>query len=56
VIQVSGGRKDSSYGSRELLGEDCGATRPPSAWPLTDAQIDRLRKQLAAWGLGRPAA
>jgi 4-hydroxy-tetrahydrodipicolinate synthase len=37
----------------QLLGEDCGATRPPSAWPPTDAQADRLRKQLAAWRLAR---
>ncbi|WP_336083635.1 dihydrodipicolinate synthase family protein [Thalassospira sp. CH_XMU1448-2] len=26
----------------KLLGDDCGATRPPSAWPLTDAQHDKL--------------
>lgn len=26
----------------KLLGDDCGATRPPSAWPLTDAQYDKL--------------
>lgn len=26
----------------QLLGDDCGATRPPSAWPLTDAQHDKL--------------
>lgn len=35
----------------QLLGEDCGATRPPSAWPLTDVQMSRLRKQLGAWGI-----
>jgi 4-hydroxy-tetrahydrodipicolinate synthase len=35
----------------QLIGEDCGATRPPSAWPLTDAQQQRLRKVLAAWGV-----
>ena len=35
----------------QLLGEDCGATRPPSAWPLTDAQQRRLRKVLAGWKL-----
>jgi 4-hydroxy-tetrahydrodipicolinate synthase len=39
----------------QLLGEDCGATRPPSAWPLSETQFDKLRKQLAAWGLQRPA-
>jgi 4-hydroxy-tetrahydrodipicolinate synthase len=35
----------------QLLGDDCGATRPPSAWPLTEIQQEKLRKQLAAWGL-----
>src|SRR5215207_8992197 len=33
----------------QLMGEDCGPTRPPSAWPLTDAQMDRLRKLLNSW-------
>ena len=31
----------------QLTGEDCGPTRPPSAWPLTDAQMAKLRKLLA---------
>jgi 4-hydroxy-tetrahydrodipicolinate synthase len=35
----------------QLLGEDCGATRPPSAWPLTESQLAKLRKQLSGWGL-----
>ena len=39
----------------QLLGEDCGATRPPSAWPLTESQLQKLRAQLAAWGVKRPA-
>ncbi len=26
----------------KLLGDDCGATRPPSAWPLTDTQHEKL--------------
>ena len=34
-----------------LMGEDCGATRPPSAWPLTEAQMSKLEKQLHAWGI-----
>ncbi len=34
-----------------LMGEDCGATRPPSAWPLTEAQMTKLEKQLHAWGI-----
>jgi len=33
----------------QLIGVDCGPTRPPSAWPLTDAQMSRLRKLLASW-------
>jgi 4-hydroxy-tetrahydrodipicolinate synthase len=34
-----------------LIGEDCGPTRPPSAWPLTDLQMRKLRERLQAWGL-----
>ena len=33
----------------QLMGEDCGPTRPPSAWPLTDGQLARLRKLLDSW-------
>src|SRR5215203_5207267 len=33
----------------QLMGEDCGPTRPPSAWPLTDNQMTRLRKLLESW-------
>ena len=40
----------------QLIGDDCGATRPPSAWPLTEAQLQKLRKVLTAWGLRLPAA
>lgn len=29
------------------LGMDCGPTRPPSAWPLTDAQAAKLRSFLS---------
>ena len=32
----------------QALGMDCGPTRPPSAWPLTDLQADKLRSFLAA--------
>jgi 4-hydroxy-tetrahydrodipicolinate synthase len=35
----------------QLMDEDCGATRAPSAWPLSDAQHARLKAQLAAWKL-----
>ena len=33
----------------QLMGEDCGPTRPPSAWPLTEVQTARLRQLLEAW-------
>ena len=33
----------------QLMGEDCGTTRPPSAWPLTERQMDRLRALLDSW-------
>src|SRR5260221_7742685 len=39
-----------------LMGKDCGATRPPSAWPLTEAQVARLKRQLEAWGIKAGAA
>jgi 4-hydroxy-tetrahydrodipicolinate synthase len=35
----------------QLMGNDCGPTRPPSAWPLTDKQQARLRTLLASWEL-----
>lgn len=31
-----------------MIGTDCGPTRPPSAWPLTSVQTDRLRQFLSA--------
>jgi 4-hydroxy-tetrahydrodipicolinate synthase len=34
-----------------LMGEDCGPTRPPSAWPLTPAQADQLAALLQDWRL-----
>ncbi|MDO5659333.1 MAG: dihydrodipicolinate synthase family protein, partial [Paracoccus sp. (in: a-proteobacteria)] len=32
-------------------GLDCGPTRPPSAWPLTDTQQAQLSQFMAANGL-----
>ncbi|WP_299845069.1 dihydrodipicolinate synthase family protein [uncultured Jannaschia sp.] len=32
-------------------GHDCGQTRPPSAWPLTEAQQEKMRNFLASNGL-----
>lgn len=39
-----------------LIGENCGAARPPAGWPLTEAQLARLRKVLAGWELETTAA
>jgi 4-hydroxy-tetrahydrodipicolinate synthase len=39
-----------------LMGEACGPTRPPSAWPLTDRQMSMLRQLLQSWGLLEPRA
>ena len=39
----------------QLIGIDCGPTRPPSAWPLTDVQMARLRKLLEGWKVLQPA-
>ena len=35
----------------QMLGHDCGPTRPPSAWPLTDQQRARLEAMIARWGI-----
>jgi 4-hydroxy-tetrahydrodipicolinate synthase len=35
----------------QLIGEDCGAARPPCAWPLTGPQTQQLRELLRAWKL-----
>ncbi len=35
----------------KLMGNDCGAVRPPGAWPLTPRQQEELTKRLAEWGL-----
>ncbi|MBV7396942.1 dihydrodipicolinate synthase family protein [Mameliella sediminis] len=34
-----------------LMGEDCGAARPPAAWPLSDEQTARLRAFMTKNGL-----
>ena len=36
----------------QLIGEDCGPARPPSAWPLTDVQMKKMRERL---GMGPQA-
>jgi 4-hydroxy-tetrahydrodipicolinate synthase len=35
----------------QLMGQDCGHVRPPGAWPLTDRQLQALRRRLVEWGL-----
>jgi 4-hydroxy-tetrahydrodipicolinate synthase len=35
----------------QMIGNDCGPTRPPSAWPLTEQQLARLRQTMTSWGL-----
>jgi len=37
----------------QLMGDDCGATRPPSAWPLADGPAQQLRALLQGWNLLR---
>jgi 4-hydroxy-tetrahydrodipicolinate synthase len=37
----------------QIVGPDCGATRPPSAWPLTETAQAELRKLLEQGGLIR---
>lgn len=37
----------------QMMGSDCGATRPPSAWPLTDPQQQQLQALMAGWNLLR---
>jgi len=40
----------------QLIGEDCGPTRPPSARPLTEPQMAKLKGLLKAWDLSVKAA
>jgi 4-hydroxy-tetrahydrodipicolinate synthase len=40
----------------QLMGEDCGPTRPPSAWPLTEKQMTELKSLLTSWSLISPRA
>ena len=35
----------------QLMGNDCGSTRAPSAWPLTDDQLSRLKALMDGWQL-----
>jgi 4-hydroxy-tetrahydrodipicolinate synthase len=35
----------------QLMGHDCGPTRPPTAWPLTERQQAELRRLMISWNL-----
>ena len=37
----------------QIMGEDCGATRPPSAWPASPAAHEELSRLMTGWGLAR---
>jgi 4-hydroxy-tetrahydrodipicolinate synthase len=37
----------------QLMGNDCGPARPPSGWPLTEAQSAEVRRLLEGWKLTR---
>lgn len=37
----------------QLMGNDCGPTRAPSAWPLTDLQREKLQALMRGWNLLR---
>jgi 4-hydroxy-tetrahydrodipicolinate synthase len=40
-----------------LMGMDCGATRPPAAWPMSGVARDTLKQLLSSWGvIGNAAA
>lgn len=35
----------------QLIGNDCGPTRPPAAWPLSSDQQSRLKALMEGWGI-----
>ncbi|MCC6196303.1 MAG: dihydrodipicolinate synthase family protein [Burkholderiales bacterium] len=49
--ELNGANVTGVKAALQLIGEDCGPTRPPSAWPLTDAQQKKMRESLQRWGL-----
>ncbi len=46
--ELNGANVTGVKAALQALGQDCGPTRPPSAWPLTDAQQAPLRAFLKA--------
>lgn len=54
--EMNGANVTAVKAALALQGLDCGATRPPSAWPLTPSQMRRLEAFMATHGLaGVPA-
>lgn len=49
--EMSGTNVTGVKAALQLIGRDCGATRPPSAWPLTESQSTALAAFLRANGL-----
>lgn len=49
--EMSGTNVTGVKAALQLIGDDCGPTRPPSAWPLTEAQMKKMREAVAGWGL-----
>jgi len=49
--EMNGANVSGVKAALQLIGHDCGATRPPSAWPLTDHQLNDLKIMLAAENL-----
>ena len=51
--EMAGANVTGVKAALRLLGHDCGPTRPPSAWPPTEAQSKRLTDFVAENGLRR---
>jgi 4-hydroxy-tetrahydrodipicolinate synthase len=49
--EMSGTNVTGVKAALQLIGNDCGPTRPPSAWPLDERQMSKMRASLARWGL-----
>lgn len=49
--ELSGTNVTTVKAALQALGRDCGPTRPPSAWPLSENQQGRMMQFLAASGL-----
>ncbi len=49
--EMNGANVTGVKAALRALGQDCGSTRPPSAWPLTETQEVRLRGFLTSNGL-----